>query len=229
MKAALPEAMQKLAADELLIHEFFHSVQGESTRAGEPCFFIRLTGCHLRCTWCDTPYAFYQGSVHTIAECVAKAVECPAKLVEVTGGEPLLQEAAFPLLKALCDAGLDVLLETSGAVAIDRVDPRVARIVDWKCPGSGMAEHNHPAVLPALRPGDELKLVIADRGDYEWARTWMEKTESERPPEVPLHFSPAFGRLSPQELVDWILSDGLDVRLNLQIHKWIWPPETRGV
>ena len=229
MKAPLPEAMETLAANELLIHEFFRSIQGESTRSGEPCFFIRLTGCHLRCAWCDTAYAFQKGNVFTVEECVERAQDSGTKLVEVTGGEPLLQAAVFPLMTALCNSGLDVLLETSGAVPIDGVDPRVHRIVDWKCPGSGMAEQNHPSVLPALRQGDELKLVIADRSDYEWARSWIEETASARPAEVPLHFSPVFGRLPPQDLAEWILEDGLDVHLNLQIHKYIWPPQTRGV
>jgi 7-carboxy-7-deazaguanine synthase len=240
-EALLPSALARLKADELLVNEVFHSIQGESTHAGRPCFFIRLTGCHLRCVWCDSEYSFFDGEVMTVAECVARAAEAGAPLVEVTGGEPLLQRAVYPLLTALCDRGHEVLLETSGAVPIDRVDPRVKRIVDWKCPASGMADRNQPSVIAALRAGDELKLVLADRADYEWARTWVVATLPRLPPEVPIHFSPVHdvspGRdVSPvqdglplPELARWIIEDRLPVRLNLQIHKWIWGADARGV
>ena len=163
----LPEAIHRLGPEELLVSEFFSSIQGESVRAGWPCFFIRLAGCHLRCLWCDTPYAFHGGTVVTIAECVARAQTAGLPLVEVTGGEPLLQRAALPLLARLADAGFQVLLETGGAVSISRVDPRVARIIDVKCPGSGMVERNLPGIEAGLREGDEIKFVLADRADYE--------------------------------------------------------------
>ncbi|MBI4603621.1 MAG: radical SAM protein [Planctomycetes bacterium] len=221
--------MGKLGARELLVNEIFHSIQGESTHTGRPCTFIRLTGCHLRCVWCDSEYAFFEGSTMTVGECIARAEAAGCPLVEVTGGEPLLQLAVYPLMAELCDRGFEVLLETSGAVGIERVDPRVKRIVDWKCPGSGMDLRNKPAVLESLRPGDELKLVLADRRDYEWARAWLEGERPRLPAEVPVHFSPAFGQLRAEELARWILDDRLPVRLNLQLHKWIWEPGTRGV
>lgn len=238
------------------MHEVFHSIQGESTHAGRPCFFIRLTGCHLRCVWCDTEHAFFDGEVWTVSGCVDAAVASGARLVEVTGGEPLLQKAVYPLLERLADRGLEVLLETSGALSIAAVDPRVRRIVDWKCPGSAMAARNEPRVIGELRPGDELKLVLQDRRDYEWAREWLGSERARIPEGVPVHFSPAFdvhpqGRpeesppgdasravsspareaagLAPRSLARWILEDGLDVRLGLQLHKVIWDPGTRGV
>ncbi len=225
----LPRALGRLKADELLVNELFHSIQGESTHAGRPCFFIRLTGCHLRCVWCDSEYSFHEGAVMTVGECVARAGASGCPLVEVTGGEPLLQPAAGSLLAQLCDKGHEVLLETSGAVAIDRVDPRVKRIVDWKCPGSGMEERNKPSVIAALRPGDELKLIVASRADYEWAREWLRETVPRIPATVPVHFSPAFGLLPFEDLARWILEDRLPARLNLQIHKWVWEPGKRGV
>jgi len=228
----LPRALGKLGPRELLVNETFLSIQGESTHAGRPCFFVRFSGCHLRCTWCDTEYAFHEGEVATIERCLELAAASGARLVEVTGGEPLLQKACLPLLRELCDAGHEVLLETSGALPIDEVDPRVARIVDWKTPSSAMVAHNDPSVIDALTGRDELKLVIGDRADYEWARRWLRELVVRRPDigsSVPVHFSPVFGRLEPQELAAWILADRLPVRLNLQLHKLIWPAATRGV
>lgn len=225
----LPEQLGHLKPGELLISEFFHSIQGESTHAGRPCFFIRLTGCHLRCVWCDSEYSFFDGEVRTVKECVEKADEAQCPLVEVTGGEPLLQTSVYELLTQLCDRGHEVLLETSGAVPMDRVDPRVQRIVDWKCPGSGESGRNKPQVIAALKAGDELKLVISSRLDYEWARAWLTEERPRIPESVPVHFSPAFGRLPLEDLARWILEDRLPVRLNLQIHKWIWSPTRRGV
>ncbi len=225
----LPERLARLQPGELLINELFHSIQGESTHSGRPCFFIRLTGCHLRCVWCDSEYSFFEGEVRTVDECIAKADEAGCKLVEVTGGEPLLQPSVYELLTRLCDRGYEVLLETSGAVPIDRVDPRVKRIVDWKCPASGEASRNKPQVIPALKPGDEIKLIISNRADYEWARAWFAETRPRIPEAVPFHFSPAFGLLPFDALAGWILEDRLEVRLNLQLHKWIWDPKRRGV
>lgn len=228
----LPNRLASLGPRELFVNETFLSIQGESTLAGMPCFFIRLAGCHLRCVWCDTDYAFYEGSSRTVDECLELAAAAGTRLVEITGGEPLLQKAVYALMSELCDRGHDVLLETSGAVPLDRVDPRVRRIVDWKAPGSGEEARNHPDVLTSLGEGDELKLVLLDRGDYEWARDWLRGT-AERLPDVKssvtVHFSPVFGRLHPEDLSRWILEDRLPVRLNLQLHKYIWSPETRGV
>jgi 7-carboxy-7-deazaguanine synthase len=212
----IPAAISRLGPAELFVNELFASVQGESTHAGRPCFFIRLAGCPLRCSWCDTEYAF--------------AVEAGLGLAELTGGEPLLQKPAYRLLTELCDRGLEVLVETSGALPIDGVDPRVKRIVDWKCPGSGMAERNHPGIVDQLKAGDELKLVLRDRRDYEWAKDWLHGDEGRRVPRVvPVLFSPVFGALAPSSLAVWLIEDRLPVRLSLQIHKWIWGPDTRGV
>jgi 7-carboxy-7-deazaguanine synthase len=218
-----------LKAGELLVNETFHSIQGESTHAGRPCFFIRLAGCHLRCVWCDSEHAFFEGEVRTVDACLAEARAAGSRLVEVTGGEPLLQKSVHSLLAGLCDAGHEVLLETSGALPIDAVDRRVKRIVDWKCPGSGMAGKNDPRVLDDLRDGDELKLVILDREDYEWARAGLAEELRSVPPAVPIHFSPVSGRLAAADLARWIVEDRLPVRLNLQLHKWVWGPDARGV
>jgi 7-carboxy-7-deazaguanine synthase len=224
----LPEALRRLGPGELLVNEFFLSIQGESTRAGRPCFFIRLAGCHIRCSWCDTPYAFHDGGVVTAEGCLERARAAGVPLVELTGGEPLLQKAAPVLLERLADAGFEVLLETSGTVSIRGVDRRVVRIVDVKCPGSGMAERNLPGIEGDLRPGDELKFVIADRPDYEWAREWIEGRKHRLPAGIPIHFSPASGRCRPEDLAAWILEDRLPVRLGLQLHRIIWG-DRRGV
>lgn len=225
----LPRAIASLGDDELLVNEFFVSIQGESTHAGRPCFFIRLAGCPLRCRWCDTAYAFHEGRVETIGGCIERALESGCRLVEVTGGEPLAQHPAYSLLSALCDRGFDVLLETSGAYPLTGVDARVHAIVDWKCPASGMVGHNRLSLLQELRPDDELKFVLADRGDYEYARAWVRNHSRAHFRRMTVHFSPVFGRLSLEDLARWILEDGLEVRLNLQLHKIIWSPETRGV
>ena len=225
----LPPELKSLRPGELFVNELFLSIQGESTHAGRPCFFIRLAGCHLRCVWCDTEYAFHEGERRTIEHCLRAADEAGCPLVEVTGGEPLLQESVYALMTALCDRGYEVLLETSGARAIDRVDPRVRRIVDWKTPASAMESHNHPAVLAALKTGDELKLVIQDRPDYEWARDWYRASRERLPEDVVVHFSPSFGQLASGDLARWVLEDRLPVRINLQVHKIIWSPDARGV
>ncbi len=230
MKASLlPRELADLAPDELFVSELFLSVQGESTHAGRPCFFVRLTGCHLRCVWCDTEYSFFDGRRMTVGHVLGEVERAGCDLVEVTGGEPLLQRAVHPLMTGLADAGYEVLLETSGAVAIDAVDPRVKRIVDWKTPGSGMERHNRRTVPDELRGGDELKLVVRDRADYEWAREWLRANRDRWPAEIPVHLSPSFGELSPRDLAEWILADALPVRLNLQLHKLVWDPDARGV
>lgn len=211
----------------LRVNEIFHSIQGEGVRAGVRCVFIRLTGCHLRCVWCDTAYAFYEGGWMTLDEIMrdVRAFGCPT--VELTGGEPLLQPEALPLLARLCEEFATVMVETSGAAPIDAIDPRVVRIVDVKCPGSGEVDRNHWPNLDALRPTDELKFVIADRADYEWARDLVARRGlAER---CPVTFAPVHATLPPIDLATWVLDDRLDVRLGLQLHKYIWPPDTRGV
>lgn len=231
-QARLPPEIGHLAPGELLVTETFASIQGESTFAGEPCFFIRLAGCPLRCVWCDTEYAFFAGERRKIPDLVSLARESGLRLVEVTGGEPLAQRGVQDLLSGLADAGHTVLLETSGALPIDAVDPRVKRIVDWKTPASGEERRNRPDILQALGPGDELKLVIADRPDFEWARNWLLRARIDRPDlgvVIPVHFSPVFGRCRNADLAAWILADRLPVRFNLQLHKYIWPPDARGV
>jgi 7-carboxy-7-deazaguanine synthase len=211
----------------LKINEIFFSIQGESTHAGLPCVFVRLTGCNLRCTWCDTAYAFHEGRRMTVAEVVAQVEEFGAPLVEVTGGEPLLQPDVIPLLSQLLERGKRVLIETGGSLSIDAVPEGVARILDVKCPGSGEAHRNHWENLQRLREGDELKFVLADRQDYEWAaRQISERGLAGR---WPILFAPAHGQLDPGQMSRWILEDRLPVRVQVQLHKYLWPGVVRGV
>jgi len=211
----------------LKVSEIFHSLQGESTHAGRPCLFIRLAGCDLRCAYCDTEYAFQGGTGMSVEEVIEEVRRHGCRLVEVTGGEPLLQEEVYPLLERLIDEEYEVLLETSGAHSTARVPKSVAVILDLKTPGSGMESHNRWENLERLGPGDEVKFVLCDRADYEWAREAVERHAlAERHPVL---FSPAHGELAPRVLAGWILEDGLSVRLQLQIHKQIWGPEARGV
>jgi 7-carboxy-7-deazaguanine synthase len=212
----------------LTINEIFHSIQGESTYAGRPCVFVRLTACDLRCAWCDTAYAFAEGRKMPVADVLAAvaAYDCP--LVEITGGEPLLQEDVYPLMSGLLAQGRTVLLETGGHLAIDRVPDGVVRIVDVKCPASGESGRVHWPNLDSLRPADEVKFVLQDRGDYEFARAIVVRHELARRCEAVL-FSPVFGVLPPTDLASWILGDRLPVRLQLQVHKHIWGPQVRGV
>lgn len=211
----------------LQICETFSSILGESTLAGLPAFFLRLTGCNLRCHYCDTTYAYEGGVEMTAAELLALAESHPARRVLVTGGEPLLQAETLPLLASLADAGLEVLLETNGSVPIRDVDARVRRILDLKCPGSGMESHNTWENLEHLHGGDEVKLVIRDRGDFAWAVAVIQRHGLAG--RVPLLISPVFGEVPPQDAAAWILESGLPLRLNLQLHKYIWGPEVRGV
>ena len=213
--------------DPLDISEIFFSIQGESARMGLPCVFVRLSFCNLRCRWCDSQYTFTPGTLHSLDEIVEQVSSYPCRLVEITGGEPLLQEPVFPLMARLCDLGYEVLLETSGSLDIERVDRRVHRIVDVKCPGSGMEARNRPANLAVLRDTDEIKFVLADRRDYEWARERV--LEENLAARCPVLFSPVFGDLEARRLAEWILADGLPVRYQLQLHKFIWEPSTRGV
>jgi 7-carboxy-7-deazaguanine synthase len=214
--------------DTLVIHEIYASIQGESTFAGVPCTFVRTTGCNLRCTWCDTPQAFYGGTRMGRADVLAKALAFDTPLVELTGGEPLLQPGTIPLLRELCDAGRTVLVETSGEADISHVDPRVHRIMDLKAPLSGESHRNRLSNLEHLTLRDEIKFVLAGREDYEWMRTMIERHRLAARVRT-LLASTVFGRLAARELVRWVLEDKLPVRVQLQMHKYIWPPETQGV
>jgi len=209
------------------INEIYKSIQGESTYAGQPCVFIRTTGCNLRCEWCDTTHAFYEGREMTVEAVLAQVEASACRLVELTGGEPLLQKEAPSLVKKLLDSGYTVLIETSGSLDIRSMDPRAIMIMDVKCPGSGMSDAMRWENIEVLRPRDQVKFVIKDRSDYDWAAEVLAKY-----PVLSEHvvlFSPVFGVLDPRLLADWILEDGRAVQLQLQIHKYIWHPEARGV
>jgi len=224
----------------LKVNEIYLSVQGESSHAGLPCIFVRLTACDLRCNYCDTPYAFFEGKSMDLDDIIGKVEQLNCKLVEVTGGEPLLQKNVLPLMTALCDRGFTVLLETSGAHDIAPVDPRVVKIMDLKTPGSGECAKNRWDNIAHLLPGDEVKFVIGSREDYEWARDEVEKHGLQRKVKTIL-FSPVFRHagmkgqtaghpgLDPKLLVDWMLADKVPARFQLQLHKFIWPPDQRGV
>jgi 7-carboxy-7-deazaguanine synthase len=214
-------------AGTLLIHEIYRSLQGESTFAGLPCDFIRLTACHLRCLYCDTPHAFAEGEVLAIDEVVARALELGDELVEITGGEPLLQPEVYPLMTRLADAGKTVLLETSGAIDIAAVDPRVRVILDIKTPGSGEVEANFWSNLARLKATDEVKIVVCDRNDFDWAAGLVR--EHRLTGRCAVLFSAAFGQVNPTDLAGWILESRLPVRLQLQQHKILWDPNARGV
>jgi len=207
-------------ADSILLTEAYLSVQGESTRAGVPCWFVRTARCNLRCGWCDSAFTFTGGTRRPVDEVVAEALGSGAPMVELTGGEPLLQRSSLEVMRRLCDAGRTVLLETGGSLPVEGVDPRVHRIVDVKCPGSGEEGRNRWENLDALTGRDEVKLVLADRADYEWAREVVRTRLEGRPPAVLL--SPVHGVLDPGDLVAWMLEDRLPARLNLQIHKYVW-------
>ena len=209
------------------VTEIFHSIQGESSFVGQPCVFIRLTGCPLRCTWCDTEYAFYGGSDQTIEDILAKVDAYGCRLVEVTGGEPLAQSDAFPLITKLCDRGYEVLIETSGAIDTAPVDARAHVILDVKCPGSGMSDRMHWPNLARLTRNDEVKFVLQDRSDYEWAREIL--AQHGVASRCTVLMSPVFGSLDSRQLAEWVLADRLPVRLQLQLHKLIWAPDMRGV
>lgn len=210
------------------VNEIFHSIQGESTWAGRPCVFVRLTGCNLRCTWCDTAYAFYEGAQMEVAAVMDQVRRYDCKLAEITGGEPLLQRGVHALIEALLRESYEVLIETSGERDISAVDPRVIKIMDLKCPDSGERERNRWANIQHLRPHDEVKFVIASRRDYTWAREVIgEYRMADRVNAILM--SPVFGAIEPADLAAWILSDGLAARMQLQMHKYIWGAERRGV
>jgi len=209
------------------ITEIFHSIQGESTYAGRPCVFVRLTGCPLRCTWCDTEYAFYGGQDLNLEQVLQSVRQFGCPLVEVTGGEPLSQPESLVLLRGLCDQGYEVLLETSGALDTAEVDPRVHVILDIKCPGSGMTDRMHWPNVNRLAPKDEAKFVIMDRTDYEWARDVIHQYDLVS--RCTVLVSPVFGSLEARQLAEWLLADRLSVRFQMQMHKYIWAPDMRGV
>jgi 7-carboxy-7-deazaguanine synthase len=214
--------------DHLIVHEIYSSIQGESTFVGLPCTFVRLTGCNLRCSWCDTEQAFKGGTKMARADVLAEALATRTPLVELTGGEPLLQAGCLPLMKELCDAGRTVLIETSGERDISGVDERVHRIVDFKAPGSGESERNRWDNVEYLCAKDEVKFVLKDRRDYEWASQQIQERKlSERVNAVLL--SPVWSVLDPKDLVEWTLADALPARVQVQIHKYIWDAEATGV
>ena len=212
----------------LTVNEIFYSIQGESTHAGEPCVFVRLTACDLRCSWCDTPYAFYEGTKRSIDEVIAEVEQYGCSLVEITGGEPLLQEDVYPLMDRFLARGRTVLLETGGHQPIDRVPTDVVKIVDVKCPGSGEVGRNRWANLDRLGSRDEVKFVISDRDDYQFAVDVLRRYDIGRRAAAVL-FSPVHGVLDPRMLSQWMLADHVPARLQLQLHKLIWSPDTRGV
>lgn len=211
----------------LKINEIYHSIQGESTKAGLPCVFIRLTYCNLRCTYCDTEYAFYEGYDKSIDEVIKEVKKYNCNLVEVTGGEPLVQNESIELMKRLCDEGFEVMLETGGSLPISEIDKRVRIILDLKCPSSGMMKKNLYANIEYLKPIDEVKFVIGTREDYEWSKEQVEKYHLDK--KCAVLFSVVFGELEPVTLVNWILEDKLNVRYQLQMHKIIWEPDKKGV
>jgi 7-carboxy-7-deazaguanine synthase len=212
----------------LKINEIYLSVQGESTWAGLPCVFVRLTACDLRCSYCDTEYAFYEGSKRSLDEIFSEVLAFDCSLVEITGGEPLLQKNVLPLMTALCNADRTVLIETSGAHDISKIDPRVHRIMDLKTPSSGESQRNLYSNIACLNHLDEVKFVIGSREDYEWSREQIERHRlNDRVRAVLL--SPVFGAIEPRQIVEWMLADRVKARFQLQIHKLIWEPRARGV
>ena len=212
----------------LKINEIYMSVQGESSNAGLPCVFIRLTYCNLRCTYCDTEYAFFEGKDYSVDEVIKKVKEFNCRLVEITGGEPLIQdEECYLLMKSLCDEGFEVMLETSGSLPVKDVDKRVKIIMDLKCPSSGMVKKNLYTNINFLKSEDEIKFVIGNREDYDWTKEIINMYDLAKKCSILL--SVVFGKLEPVTLVEWMLNDKLNARFQLQMHKFIWQPDTKGV
>lgn len=211
----------------LKVNEIYYSVQGESSNAGLPCVFVRLTYCNLRCTYCDTEYAFYEGNDRTIDEIISEVKKYNCKLVEITGGEPLVQSESLELMKQLCDEGFEVMLETGGSLPIKEIDKRVMIIMDLKCPSSKMTKKNLYENIHYIKSVDEIKFVIGNREDYDWSKELIEKYNLIE--KCSILFSVVFGKLEPVKLVGWILEDRLKVRYQLQMHKIIWHPESKGV
>ncbi len=211
----------------LTVNEIFKSIQGESSHTGRPCIFIRLTGCNLRCTWCDTEYAFYEGQPKSVKDIMAAIDPLGVLLVEITGGEPLLQEEVYDLMNALLAKNYEVLLETGGGVSVAKVPERVIKILDVKCPGSGEDAKNLWDNLDHLNPHDEVKFVLADRADYEWSRDVLQRRDIHKT--VQVLFSPVYDTLGLKELAQWVLEDNLPVRVQTQLHKIIWGKDAIGV
>ncbi len=211
----------------LKINEIYYSVQGESTHSGCPCIFIRLTYCNLRCSYCDTEYAFYDGKDMEITDIMSEIKQWDCNLVEVTGGEPLFQEECIDLLNELVNSNYEVMLETGGSLSISNVPKKVIKIVDFKCPSSKMVKKNLWSIVDDLQPHDEVKFVIGNREDFDWAKDRI--TEYALDKICTLLFSPTFGEIDPQQIVEWILAENLPVRMQLQMHKMIWSPEEKGV
>ncbi len=211
----------------LVINEIFHSIQGESSHAGLPCVFVRLTYCNIRCTYCDSEYAFYEGKEMQIDEIVEKVRFFGCNLVEVTGGEPLFQSNIHFLLKRLCDEGFEVLLETGGSLSIAEVDSRVKNVIDFKCPSSAMMKKNLWENVEHLKPIDEVKFVIGSREDYDWAKQQIASHRIDK--RCGILMSVVFGKIEPVQLAEWILADKVNIRFQLQMHKFIWHPNERGV
>jgi 7-carboxy-7-deazaguanine synthase len=209
------------------INEIYRSIQGESSYTGLPCVFVRLTYCNLRCSYCDTEYAFYEGQNYTVDEAVQEVLRYQCPLVEITGGEPLLQKEVYPMMDRLVGHGCTVLLETSGSIDVDNVNPAVVKIMDLKCPSSGECERNLYTNLDKLQPRDEIKFVIGTREDYLWTKKILEEHRlTER---FPVLLSTVFNQIQPRQIVEWLLEDNLNVRFQLQAHKYIWEPNTKGV
>jgi len=211
----------------LKVNEIYHSIQGESSKSGLPCVFVRLTYCNLRCTYCDTEYAFYEGEDKSIEEIINEVKKYNCNLVEVTGGEPLVQKECLDLMKRLCDEGFDVMLETGGSLTIKDVDERVMVVMDLNCPSSKMEKKNLYKNIHFLKPTDELKFVIGNKEDYDWSKEIISRYDLQDKCEI--LFSAVYSELEPLSLVNWIIEDKLDVRYQLQMHKYIWHPETKCV
>jgi 7-carboxy-7-deazaguanine synthase len=209
------------------INEIFYSIQGESSYAGLPCIFVRLTYCNIRCSYCDTEYAFYEGKDFTVEQIFSEIEKYKCKLVEITGGEPLFQKESLTLMEMLCDKNYEVMLETGGSLSIENVDKRVKIILDFKCPSSKMEKKNYYENVNFLKPIDEVKFVIGDYEDFLWSKNLIEKFELNKKCEI--LFSPVFGKIEYRQLVEWILNENLNVRFQIQQHKHIWEPNKRGV
>ena len=209
------------------VTEIYKSIQGESTHMGLPCVFVRLTGCNLRCVWCDTTHAFYDGKKFSVGQILDRVKSYGINLVEITGGEPLLQKEVFPLMESLLKSKFQVMLETSGSLSIKNVPVEVIKIIDLKCPESGEEKQNLWDNLNYLAPTDEIKFVIADRADYEWSKAVLQNYKLDK--KVQILFSPVFERLKLKDLTEWILKDNLSVRIHTQLHKYIWDQKTIGV
>lgn len=209
------------------INEIFYSIQGESSKVGLPCIFIRLTFCNLRCTYCDTEYSFYEGKDYSVDEILTEIKKYKCNLVEITGGEPLVQNESLELMKILSDQNYEVLLETGGSLSIENVDKRVKIILDFKTPSSKMEKKNFYENIKFLKPNDEVKFVIGDREDFEWSKNLI--TEHKLDEKCEILFSPVFGKIEYKQLSEWILQDNLNVRFQIQLHKHIWEPNQRGV